>query len=245
MVPTLYGFLTQNVEMIGLLQSLAQPNPPPESRLADPEYRGAVERHLVGRYGAVLNDDGFWKSPIMQARGMRDLRRTAAEIMARRPSVSADELARASAIVASERARAEQRRPPRQGGFTEIGGIILGALAALSLLFVLGCSVVSSTIVPGGVVTRLLGLAVVTRDGTEISRWRSLVRVLVAWLPAIVWLTWLAASPKIQRFVPTRAASLPIAGLALGALAIGAIWTIARPARGPHDWLTGTWVAPR
>jgi hypothetical protein len=31
----------------------------------------------------------------------------------------------------------------------------------------------------------------------------------------------------------------------LAALGIGAILTIARPERGPHDWLLGTRVVPR
>lgn len=176
---------------------------------------------------------------------MRNLRGIAAEILARHPSVSPDELARASTIVATERERTGRRRQTRQAGFAGLGDIIIGALAALAVLLVVGCSVASSVMVPGGVVTRLLGLGVVTRDGTEISRWRSLLRVVVAWLPAIVWLAWLAASPKVQGFVPTRAASLPAGGLALGALAIGASWAIARPTRGPHDWLAETWIVPR
>jgi hypothetical protein len=35
------------------------------------------------------------------------------------------------------------------------------------------------------------------------------------------------------------------AGATLAVLAAGAIWTIARRSRGPHDVLAGTWVVPR
>jgi hypothetical protein len=34
-------------------------------------------------------------------------------------------------------------------------------------------------------------------------------------------------------------------GLTLALLAAGAVWTIVRPTRGPHDRLLGTWVVPR
>ena len=33
--------------------------------------------------------------------------------------------------------------------------------------------------------------------------------------------------------------------LGLGAQVIGALWTMARPVRGVHDWIAGTWVVPR
>ena len=73
----------------------------------------------------------------------------------------------------------------------------------------------------------------------------SLGRVLVAWAPAIAWLLYLAASPKVQGFVPTPPNPLLGTILTFGALAIGAIFTTVRPNRGPHDWLLGTWVVPR
>lgn len=74
---------------------------------------------------------------------------------------------------------------------------------------------------------------------------RSLVRVPVAWSPALVWLIYLAVSPKLQGFV--LAPPDPLAGtlLTLGALGIGGILTVVRPDRGPLDWLVGTWVVPR
>jgi len=110
------------------------------------------------------------------------------------------------------------------------------------LLAPLLLSILSSLIVRGGLFTRMLGDAVVTRDGNEIGRVRSLARVLVAWAPAIVWLIYLATSPKVQGFVPTP--PNPLAGtlFTLGALGLGAILTVVRPNRGPHDWLLGTWV---
>jgi hypothetical protein len=91
----------------------------------------------------------------------------------------------------------------------------------------------------------MLGHAVVRSDGGEIGRTLSLVRVLVAWAPAITWLLYLAASPKVQGFVPTPPKPLLGAMLTVAAMAIGVLLTTARPAKGPHDWLLGTRVVPR
>ena len=55
---------------------------------------------------------------------------------------------------------------------------------------------------------------------------------------------YLAASPK-QGYFPTPPNPLVGIVLTLSALGLGAIITIARPSRGPHDWLLGTWVVPR
>ena len=115
----------------------------------------------------------------------------------------------------------------------------------ISVLFVLGLSILSSLIVAGGFVTRAMGLAVVTRDGSEMNRLRSLTRLLVAWSPAIAWLIYLLASPKIQGYVPAAAAQVSLAAIALGIVALGAIWAIVKPGRGLHDRLVGTWVGPR
>ena len=82
-------------------------------------------------------------------------------------------------------------------------------------------------------------------DGREIGRARSLARVLVAWAPAITWLLYVAASPKVQGFVPMPPNPLLGAALTVAAMTIGAIVTIVRPSKGPHDWLLGTSVVPR
>jgi hypothetical protein len=140
-------------------------------------------------------------------------------------------------------ARLRARR--QRGSFGDLTGLIVMVLIAGMLLLFLLLSVGSSVIVPGGLFTRMLAHAVVTRDGHEIGRMMSLVRVLVAWAPAIAWLLYLASSPKVQGFVPTPPNPLLGTVLTLTALGIGATVTVVRPERGPHDWLLGTRVVPR
>ena len=152
-----------------------------------------------------------------------------------------EELARATEVLAPEL----KRRGERREEISDLSPIIIMAVTAIALLPVLLFSVLSSLLVPGGVFTRMLGHAVVKNDGREIGRTLSLVRVLVAWAPTITWLLYLAAWPRVQGFVPTPPNPLLGATLTVAAMAVGALLTIAKPARGPHDWLLGTRVVPR
>jgi len=123
--------------------------------------------------------------------------------------------------------------------------VIISTITAGALALVLLLCVISSLLVPGGLVSRQVGLATVTRSGGEITRVRSLLRTLVAGLPAIAWLTYLAFSPMVQGFVPTPPNPLTATLVTVGVLAVGLAWTIAGRTRGPHDLLAGTWVVPR
>lgn len=241
-LPTLSRFFGPDAtEMLEFLEMLYQPTPPAGSRLGDPEVRRAMETYVVGRHGARLTDSSFWDSPLMQNVGAR-LRPTADDVASRHPSVSRDDLAQATATITPELDRQRQRR--RQG-ISDISGVVTMIAAVIGLLPTLFLSILSSMIVPGGLFTRMLGHAVVASDGLEIGRLLSFARALVAWVPAIAWVLYLAASPKVQGFVPTPPNPLLGALLTLAALGVGVLLTVARPSKGPHDWLLGTWVVPR
>jgi hypothetical protein len=244
-LPYLYRLMTnpQTVEILSGLSALQNQDPAAASRLRNPEIRIAIERYLAGRHGHILTDDRFWNTLVMQR--MSNLRPIALDLTARHPAVSADELARASETIAPERGRWEQRSRLQIRGLLDIGGMIVSTLTAVALFVVLVLSVVSATLVPGGIAMRSLGYAVVTRHGHEIGRWRSLLRAAVAWLPAIAWLAYLATVPTIQGFVPAPPAPWLGVGLVLGVMLLGAIWTVVRPTRGPHDRMLGTWVVAR
>ena len=227
-------------EMLAFLEMLRHPKPAAQSRAANPEVREAIEIYLVGRHGARLNSDDFWGGRIMQGLSPQ-YRPIARGVVERRPSVTPEELARAAEVLAPEL----KRRGERREEISDLSPIIIMAVTAIALLPVLLFSVLSSLLVPGGVFTRMLGHAVVKNDGREIGRTLSLVRVLVAWAPTITWLLYLAAWPRVQGFVPTPPNPLLGATLTVAAMAVGALLTIAKPARGPHDWLLGTRVVPR
>ena len=243
-MPTMNRFFgRETTEMLGLLESLSAPTPPPGSRLVDPSVRQAMETYVAATHSARLRDEGFWNSPVMQQGIAKRLQPTAESVAARHPSVSAEELARATTTIAPELERLRGRQ--RRQNFSDLTPPIITVTTGGLLLIVLLLSIVSSLIVPGGLFTRMLGHAVVTREGSEISRMISLGRVLVAWAPAIAWLIYLATSPKVQGFVPMPPSPMLGLSVTLAALGLGAIVTIVRPERGPHDWLLGTWVVPR
>ncbi|HEX5108135.1 MAG TPA: RDD family protein [Vicinamibacterales bacterium] len=246
LVPSLTRFLSSpNTEVLPWLDMLNKPAPP-GSRLADPEIRRALETYVAGRFASTLHDEGYWSSRMMQGnQQMGQWRRLAADIAARHPSIDAAEVARATTIVAPEIEQQRRNSEKRSGGFAGGVVIIVTTLLLITVSLAVIASAMSSLLVPGGLVTRWLGLAAVTSEGREVGRARSIARTLVAWLPAIVWLGYMAASPKIQGWVPVPSAPVPSTAAMLGILAIGAVWTIVRPFRGPHDLLTRTWVVPR
>jgi hypothetical protein len=106
------------------------------------------------------------------------------------------------------------------------------------------CGLISVLAVPGGLVTRALGHAVVSRDGREIGRARSVIRFLVAWSPALAWIACVGVpmfgEPRVSPDV-----AVVVGTLAFLMMAAGAAWTVANPGRGPHDRIAGTWVVPR
>jgi hypothetical protein len=221
-------------EVIGLLQVL-RTDVPPDRTVQSPEYRVAIETYLAGQHGALLRDPRF-----LQGDDGPALRHIASDIATRYPSVTAEELARSKETIQTT---LDGVRPPPSLGVASPGVIVVGVLMAMASLLALFCSIVSSIAVPGGVATRLIGLAVVTRDGNEIGRGRSLARTLIAWAPILPWLV-LFPNPIVMGFGPASPVPVLAISLAFGAMIAGVVWTIAAD-RGPHDRIAGTWVVPR
>jgi hypothetical protein len=154
--------------------------------------------------------------------------------------VTAEELARSRETI---QPTLDRVRPPQSLGVASPAVIALTLMAAIATLPVLLCSIVSSIAVPGGVATRLIGLAVVTRDGNEIGRVRSLARTLIAWAPISAWLV-LLPNPIFMGFGPASPLPVLAISLAFAAMIAGVVWTIAAGDRGLQDRIAGTWVGP-
>jgi hypothetical protein len=245
LIPALGRFTSsdtgQMMNLLGALRSTTLPNNNPFHR---PEVREAAEVLIAGRYSDMIGDEDFWASGIVSQLAP-DYRAQAQQILARHPGVTREQVATAEATLAAAR---EERRVPgarRETRVVEMGAVVISFVTAGALAIVFVCLLISASAVPGGIVSRHLGLATVTRSGREISRMRSVVRALVASIPALVWFAYLAQSPRVQGFVPTPQHGLLATGLAVGLLAAGVVWTIVGRTRGPHDILLGTWVVPR
>ncbi|MCX7046939.1 MAG: protein kinase [Candidatus Sumerlaeota bacterium] len=121
--------------------------------------------------------------------------------------------------------------------------LMIGLLTAwISMLFwVTVPCFLTSLLFRGGVFVRLLGIAVVTRDGKPASRWRVFLRNLIAWAPfvlAVPIITALAAALGTQS--PFRLAMAYVALLL--AMTIFSAWL---PERSLPDRLAKTWLVPR
>jgi serine/threonine protein kinase len=244
MLPVLQQFASSEANsMLNLLGALKSTALPADNPLHEPAVRAAAEVAVAGRYVHLIRDESFWNGGVVRELAP-DYRSLAEDILARHPDVTAEELASAEAVLKEARSRSPERGRREQTA-VELGGVIISTVTAGALALVLIACVISSLLVPGGLVLRQVGLATVTRSGREITRGRSLLRALVAGIPAMAWLTYLAVSPKLQGFVPTPPNPLTATLVTVGVLAIGHAWTVVRRTRGPHDVLTGTWVVPR
>ena len=216
--------------------------PPEGSRLRDPVVARQAERYVSARFATQLADKRFWDS---QASRTPPLRPKAEALARLTPEVLPEELPALEAALTAERAAVA-----RQAGLDgDVGPLplLVSMVSTWSLLaIVIVLTPIMAVIVPGGLLTRAAGLAVVTADGREIGRRRSLLRALIACAPALpvvallvaairtlAWEGWLTDHPGVALLAPL---------LVLAALAL---WTIARPQQGPHDWLARVWVVPR
>jgi uncharacterized RDD family membrane protein YckC len=218
-------------EVIGLLTVL-------ENDAPSPQYRLALETYLAGKHGALLRNTPLWSSSSQGLEGDRpELRRLASDIAIKYPSVTVEELARSRETIQPTL----DRMPPQHRWGVSPAVVVLHLMAAMASFLALSCSILSSLAFPGGVATRMIGLAVVTRDGNEIGRLRSLARTLIAWAPILVWLV----SVPAQIDMGLGPASVLAMSLAFGAMIAGVVWTIAAVDRGLHDRIAGTWLVPR
>jgi hypothetical protein len=220
----------------------------PDAGFKTREQRTAAEQYVAAHFGSQLTSDEFWNTQTPQIEPFLGMRRTAAEIAARYPAVSPDELARASAIVAPQIQELAARSANLSANFPPAGeqlrGLVVSGFASIPVLVSIVFGLISVLAVPGGVVTRALRHAVVTRDGREIGRGRSVARLLVAWSPALAWIACVGVpmfgEPRVSPDV-----AFVLGSLAFLLMAAGFAWTVASPGRGPHDRIAGTWVVPR
>ena len=242
-VPAMHrGRTAEHANMLQWLDMLITPTP--DSRLVDPDLYQEAEHYVADRFRSSLSDETFWRTFTPQ-RERQALRHDAARrLLARYPADASNVLAR-SARLAPEIERADQASRQIADGAEGFVSLVVSTLVALITALVMIGHIVSSLVIPGGVVTRFNGLAVVTADGRGVSRARSLARALLAWSPAALWFIGLAASQRGPDSIPLP--SSPMVGLVLTylLLAAGAIATLVHPQQGPHDRLARTWVIPR
>jgi len=218
--------------------------PAESSRVQNPEVRRMAERYVAERFRASLSDEMFWRTVTAQAAQQAARHRLARQLLDQyAPDLRSLDTITAQLQPEIDRATAASRFVSEHaGGFVVL---VASTTSALVLVVLMIAHVMSAAVVPGGLVTRAAGLAIVTARDREASRVRSVGRALIVWSPALVWCLYLATSARTGDGVPLPRWPAVAATLTHGLLAIGAIATVLRPSRGPHDVLAKVWVVPR
>ena len=252
-----FGTFMQNASARGeMLHWLYMLDDPPEgSRLSDPAVMRQAERYVGARFNTQLTDSAFWNLPGLQPAqaGSRSrqafarLRPKAEEVARLAQQVSPEELRGLETALAAERAIVA-----RDAGSTEEAEgpttLLFSMVFAWTLLApVIVITLAMAGIVPGGLLTRMAGLAVVTADGREISRGRSMLRALIAaspTAPAVLALViGVRSAPPLEAWITAHIGVTMLAPLCV--MAALSLWTVVRPQQGPHDWIARVWVVAR
>jgi hypothetical protein len=118
------------------------------------------------------------------------------------------------------------------------------AAAAVSLIATVPFALIGGFLARGGFTLRFFGAAVVNRHGDPASRFRTLWRAVITWMPAAV-LSVLFLALKDWKVENPDLRALVLASLCLALLVAGAVWTALHPSRSIQDRLAGTWIVPR
>ena len=205
------------------------------------EERQAFEVYIAGRYPNALTE--LSSSPFMV--GLSSHRARLERVLERHPDPSSEEVEAAARIVDS--GLGVRFLQAAATGFSGVAtatgiGVVMGTgiffgVAVLSLLLAVAGR--------GGLILRLLGVAVVTRDGDEVSRWRAFYRALLAWaLPILAFAVLVTAGPG-RVMGPAWNYPLAVIALVLGMFIGGGLWALLHPERGLQDRIVGTWLVPR
>ena len=209
------------------------------SRERQPGEERALQVYVASQYKDLIRDDRTWTEGFTLLRfNGRNLRRRAEAILAQHPNPSPEEVAASATIVEpflqKEREKARQNASARgllaiAGFFAAAGTIMMAIPGLLSALFF-----------RGGLLFRVLGIAVATDRGPA-SRTRAFWRAVIAWSPAALSGLALGISEEPMQ----HAGWLIVQGISVGIFVVGIAYAVRHPQRGLQDRLAGTWLVPR
>jgi hypothetical protein len=200
--------------------------------------RDALETYAAGRFRPRLADESFWRDR-RTVELLEPLRPLAQRALANHPAVTADELA-----AATPRARTATGAVRPDQVIASIGGVMLLIPAVLLGLTAI-LSIAGALVFRGGPILRLLGVAIVRRDGAPVTRLRAGWRALVAWSPLLALWAYVGVATRGGGTSADIFAAKWLFAAAMAAMVAGAIWAIRHPTRGLPDRVTGTWLVPR
>ena len=224
--------LSEALMRLDRLQSAEPTGKPGEAR--------AFEVHVASHYADLIRDERTWKEgwTLLRFNG-RSLRARADDILARHPDPNAEEVAAAAATVEPflQRERDKARRNATPYGVLSIVGYFVAGASVM----IAGAGLLSALLFRGGLLLRLLGIAVATPQG-QATRGRAFWRAVIAWSPAAL----SAVAVAIGSPTPTSSpAWLLLEASSLLMFLVGFAYAVRHPERGIQDRLAGTWLVPR
>ncbi|WP_395751289.1 protein kinase domain-containing protein [Prosthecobacter sp.] len=212
------------------------------------EARTAMEIYIGGTYGPIVRDPKQWDSLMGRSVLPPKVRALVEQIVKDHPQPSAEEVQKARALLQPLLDTRVKERAEAIGmaGKIHTVDIITASVLCVYLLLTAFLSLFCAVVFRGGLMMRVLGIAVVSDDGTDASRLRMLWRGLIAWSPilltpfVITYLTRVLRKAGLQSVV--QGIGLSLMTVLLVALGIA---VVAARGRGLHDRLARTWLVPR
>jgi len=199
----------------------------------------SAEIYIAGRYGELIRDPKIWAGPFAKDIVSETAQAEARRIVAAHPNPDPAEMGRARAALAPALDfggdldggdyKASAMTGPKLALFTG-GGVLIWAAFF---------SVVCAPIFRGGLLMRVLGIAVVRADGTDASRLRMLWRACVAWS----WMPLGIIGGFL--FTPFEIGNVTTAMIVVLMIVVAVLWSAMRPDRSLQDKIAGTWLVPR
>ena len=216
------------------LQQLEAPTTPAAMR-----EREDIETYLVGRFRPLLTGQQTpWYWPVIEIR-----RPVIERAFAHQPNPSSDEIGLArrrldGLVEAAERNRELAARG--RLGWPLLLFVVVMLVAAAGVV-----SVVSAFLAKSGAGLRLLGIGVVNREGSEVSRGRAGARAAVAWATGIAAFLLLVPSAAQGRLLDVSLGTLLPSSILLVIFIAGAVSSLLDPQRGLQDRILRTSLVAR
>jgi len=198
--------------------------------------REVIEQYVAGRFGGLITNRMTWDG--VNARLMFNpwQRSLAERAMATQAALTPDSFRQASLSV-------EPSLPPQEGlvdafPFLRQPFLLCAGMLGGLLIYVGLPAILAGLLFRGGLLMRLLGLAMVGEQGEDASRMRILFRYLLAWSPV------LSSAVVMALLLPL--AGMNVTGSVVGAWVVGwTAWSNLRRDRSLQDRLAGTWLVRR